>query len=83
MAQRNPSHATDMQDWLMFTGGYGVGKTHLAAAIANYQAMRGYPAMFVVVPVLTALELLDPNLARAAAACCSAWLRPCSWRPPR
>jgi chromosomal replication initiation ATPase DnaA len=35
---------------LMFTGGYGVGKTHLAAAIANYQAMRGYPAMFVVVP---------------------------------
>jgi DNA replication protein DnaC len=42
------------QDWLMFTGGYGVGKTHLAAAIANYQAMRGYPAMFVVVP-----DLLD------------------------
>ena len=38
----------------MFTGGYGVGKTHLAAAIANYQAMRGYPAMFVVVP-----DLLD------------------------
>lgn len=42
------------QDWLMFTGGYGAGKTHLAAAIANYQAMRGYPAMFVVVP-----DLLD------------------------
>ncbi len=38
----------------MFTGGYGVGKTHLAAAIANYQAERGYPAMFVVVP-----DLLD------------------------
>ena len=42
------------QDWLMFTGGYGAGKTHLAAAIANYQAERGYPAMFVVVP-----DLLD------------------------
>ena len=46
--------AKEPQDWLMFTGGYGVGKTHLAAAIANFQAMRGYPAMFVVVP-----DLLD------------------------
>jgi DNA replication protein DnaC len=46
--------AKEPQDWLMFTGGYGVGKTHLAAAIANSQAMRGYPAMFVVVP-----DLLD------------------------
>jgi len=46
--------AKSPQDWLMFTDGYGVGKTHLAAAIANYQAMRGYPAMFVVVP-----DLLD------------------------
>ncbi len=46
--------AKEPQDWLMFTGGYGAGKTHLAAAIANYQAMRGYPAMFVVVP-----DLLD------------------------
>jgi DNA replication protein DnaC len=31
-----------------------VGKTHLAAAIANYQAMGSYLAMFVVVP-----DLLD------------------------
>ncbi len=46
--------AKNPQDWLMFTGSYGVGKTHLAAAIANYHAMRGYPAMFVVVP-----DLLD------------------------
>ncbi len=46
--------AKDPQDWLMFTGGYGVGKTHLAAAIANHHAQRGYPAMFVVVP-----DLLD------------------------
>jgi DNA replication protein DnaC len=42
------------QSWLMLTGGYGVGKTHLAAAIANYHAENGYPAMFVVVP-----DLLD------------------------
>jgi DNA replication protein DnaC len=46
--------AKQPQDWLMFTGGYGAGKTHLAAAIANYQAERGYPAMFIVVP-----DLLD------------------------
>jgi DNA replication protein DnaC len=46
--------AKDPQNWLMFTGKYGVGKTHLAAAIANYQAIRVYPAMFVVVP-----DLLD------------------------
>ncbi len=46
--------AKQPHDWLMFIGGYGVGKTHLAAAIANYQAERGYPAMFVVVP-----DLLD------------------------
>jgi DNA replication protein DnaC len=47
-------YAKQPQDWLMFIGGYGTGKTHLAAAIANYQAERGYPAMFVVVP-----DLLD------------------------
>jgi DNA replication protein DnaC len=46
--------ARQPHDWLMFIGSYGVGKTHLAAAIANYQAERGYPAMFVVVP-----DLLD------------------------
>ena len=46
--------AQQPQDWLVFNGDHGVGKTHLAAAIANYQAERGYPAMFVVVP-----DLLD------------------------
>jgi len=46
--------AQQPQDWLVFNGVHGVGKTHLAAAIANYQAERGYPAMFVVVP-----DLLD------------------------
>lgn len=48
------NYAKAPQDWLVFIGGYGCGKTHLAAAIANYQAERGYPAMFVVVP-----DLLD------------------------
>jgi DNA replication protein DnaC len=40
--------------WLLLTGPYGVGKTHLAAAVANYRASQGYPVMFVVVP-----DLLD------------------------
>jgi len=40
--------------WLVFSGPYGSGKTHLAAAIANYRASQGYPVMFVVVP-----DLLD------------------------
>jgi DNA replication protein DnaC len=46
--------AQDPRDWLVFTGTYGCGKTHLAAAIANYSADRGHPALFVIVP-----DLLD------------------------
>jgi len=42
------------RDWLLITGTYGCGKTHLAAAIANYRVEQGYPALFVVVP-----DLLD------------------------
>ncbi|MBE9525274.1 MAG: ATP-binding protein [Chloroflexi bacterium] len=39
--------------WLVITGPYGSGKTHLAAAIANYQAEKGYHIpMFEVVPDL-------------------------------
>ncbi|MGD2146323.1 MAG: ATP-binding protein [Anaerolineae bacterium] len=48
------AYAESPQDWLVFTGTYGCGKTHLAAAIANFQAARGYPVLFVVVP-----DLLD------------------------
>lgn len=40
--------------WLVFTGPYGCGKTHLAAAIANYRAGLGDPPLFVMVP-----DLLD------------------------
>ena len=46
--------AEDPHDWLVFTGTYGCGKTHLAAAIANYRVDRSHPALFVVVP-----DLLD------------------------
>ncbi|MCB2180161.1 ATP-binding protein [bacterium] len=46
--------ANQPQGWLVFTGTYGSGKTHLAAAIANYQASIGKPPLFIVVP-----DLLD------------------------
>jgi DNA replication protein DnaC len=42
------------EDWLLLTGGYGCGKTHLAAALANQRVGQGQPALFVVVP-----DLLD------------------------
>jgi len=48
------SYADLPQDWLVFLGVSGCGKTHLAAAIANRCAQRGYPVLFVVVP-----DLLD------------------------
>lgn len=46
--------AEEMDGWLVLRGGYGVGKTHLAAAIANYQLALGTPVFFSVVP-----DLLD------------------------
>lgn len=46
--------ATHPQDWIAFSGAYGCGKTHLAAAIANERSFQGEPALFVVVP-----DLLD------------------------
>ncbi|MCK4451361.1 MAG: ATP-binding protein, partial [Anaerolineae bacterium] len=48
------SFAEEPRDWLVFTGTYGCGKTHLAAAIANYRMAQGHLAAFVVVP-----DLLD------------------------
>jgi DNA replication protein DnaC len=42
-------------DWLVFNSvGYGNGKTHLAAAIANYVTNLGEPVLFILVP-----DLLD------------------------
>lgn len=42
------------EGWLFFSGVYGCGKTHLAAAIANARLEQGQPALFLVVP-----DLLD------------------------
>jgi DNA replication protein DnaC len=46
--------ARSPEGWLIFQGVNGCGKTHLAAAIANYRRDQGKPVLFVVVP-----DLLD------------------------
>jgi DNA replication protein DnaC len=46
--------AENPNGWLVLMGSYGAGKTHLAAAIANYRADTHTPPLFVVVP-----DLLD------------------------
>jgi DNA replication protein DnaC len=46
--------ATEPKGWLILVGGYGCGKTHLAAAIANERIAHNHPALFVNVP-----DLLD------------------------
>jgi DNA replication protein DnaC len=40
--------------WILLEGGYGCGKTHLAAAIANDAVEKGTPTLFITVP-----DLLD------------------------
>jgi DNA replication protein DnaC len=52
----NQSHqfAQRLQGWLFLLGGYGCGKTHLAAAIANQVVGMGVPTLFLTVP-----DLLD------------------------
>lgn len=47
-------YAEEPEGWLLLTGTYGCGKTHLAAAIANARVDLGQPAVFMVVP-----DLLD------------------------
>jgi DNA replication protein DnaC len=46
--------AENPKGWLVFTGAYGCGKTHLAAAIGNYLIEKGNPPIF-----MTSTELLD------------------------
>ena len=46
--------AENPSGWLVLTGDFGVGKTHLAAAIANMRESQGEEALFIVVP-----DLLD------------------------
>jgi DNA replication protein DnaC len=43
-----------LKGWLLLQGGYGCGKTHLAAAIANFAVGVGVPTIFLTVP-----DLLD------------------------
>jgi len=46
--------AEDPRGWMVLSGDYSTGKTHLAAAIANRRAQLGDPPLFVMVP-----DLLD------------------------
>ncbi len=47
-------YAMSLKGWLLIQGGYGCGKTHLAAAIANFTVQLGVPTLFLTVP-----DLLD------------------------
>jgi DNA replication protein DnaC len=47
-------YAASLNGWLLLQGGYGSGKTHLAAAIANFAVSMGVPTLFLTVP-----DLLD------------------------
>jgi DNA replication protein DnaC len=49
-------YATHLEGWLLLQGGFGCGKTHLAAAIANFVVDLGIPTLFVTAPDL--LDLL-------------------------
>ncbi len=46
--------AQKAEGWLLLQGGFGCGKTHLAAAIANFTVSMGVPTLFITVP-----DLLD------------------------
>lgn len=48
------NYAENPQGWLVLTGAYGIGKTHLAAAIAQHNQQFGAQVMFLTVP-----DLLD------------------------
>jgi len=46
--------AENPRGWLLLMGGYGVGKTHLAAAVAHHWRQKSTKVMFITVP-----DLLD------------------------
>ena len=52
--ERSLAFAQEPAGWLVLMGGYGCGKTHLAAAIANFRVALGHAVLFVIVP-----DLLD------------------------
>ncbi len=45
-------YAEKPKGWLVLQGGFASGKTHLAAAIANYRSGEGIPPLFIMVPDL-------------------------------
>ncbi len=53
-AERALHYAEDPQGWLLLQGTYGIGKTHLAAAIGNWRLDQGESVLFITVP-----DLLD------------------------
>jgi DNA replication protein DnaC len=52
--QRSLHFSQSLEGWLLILGGYGCGKTHLAAAVANACVALGVPTLFLTVP-----DLLD------------------------
>lgn len=48
------TYAEHLDGWLLLSGGFGTGKTHLAAAIANFALAHGVETIFLTVP-----DLLD------------------------
>lgn len=53
-AERAYRFAESPRGWLLLRGTYGTGKTHLAAAIANYRLEMNEPVLFITAP-----DLLD------------------------
>lgn len=54
LAFRYANGDSSITPWLLLKGSYGTGKTHLAAAIANFRLENGEPVLFITVP-----DLLD------------------------
>ncbi len=52
--QITQQYAQHLEGWILLKGGYGCGKTHLAAAIANFAVSIAVPTLFLTVP-----DLLD------------------------
>ena len=52
--QQSTQYAKELKGWILLMGEYGCGKTHLAAAIANFAVGNGEETIFLTVP-----DLLD------------------------
>jgi len=65
MVQAAYTYAENPSRWITFTGQYGTGKTHLAAAIANYLQEQTGNAIFVTIPDLMdhLRQTFDPRTA--------------------